>query len=502
MKKMIICLGSLLLLLAGGCAGLRVQDQEKAYSLDFDPTDYEMKTVAFNGKTLEFRAYENIVYVARPVDMEYERMNIYIPAGYFKNATINGYTPDSAPIFFPNTVGGYMPGPPLTLGGPNRPGDHGPDMSSASLTALSNGLVVAAPGARGRTNVDKKGRFTGKAPACIVDLKAAVRYLRRNDKRMPGNAEKIISNGTSAGGALSALLGAAGNSADYTPYLADLGAAQERDDIFAASCYCPITNLDNADMAYEWLFNKVTHYKKMELKGMTDWHVERKEVQGNLTSDEIAMSGRLAALFPAYLNGLNLTDEKGTPLVLDPNGEGTFKAYVKTKVIASAQATLDQGTNLSELSWIKIKNRLVTDIDFNQYLSYITRMKTPPAFDSLDLSTGENELFGSEQINARHFTRFSLKNSTAGNQMAEAKVVKTMNPLNYIGASDADTAKHWRIRQGTADRDTSLAVPVILATTLSNQGFDVNFFLPWAVPHSGDYDLAELFTWIENLNCK
>jgi len=39
----------------------------------------------------------------------------------------------------------------------------------------------------------------------IVDLKAAVRYLKANDKTMAGDARKIISNGTSAGGALSSI---------------------------------------------------------------------------------------------------------------------------------------------------------------------------------------------------------------------------------------------------------------------------------------------------------
>ena len=102
---------------------------------------------------------------------------------------------------------------------------------NASLVALSRGYIVAAPGARGRTLKDEQGNYTGKAPAAIVDLKAAVRYLRSNDKNMPGNAERIISNGTSAGGALSALLGATGNNKDYEPYLKELGAANAKDDV-------------------------------------------------------------------------------------------------------------------------------------------------------------------------------------------------------------------------------------------------------------------------------
>ena len=79
----------------------------------------------------------------------------------------------------------------------------------------------------------------GKAPAFIVDYKAAVRYLRHNRKNLPaGDTEKIISNGTSAGGALSALLGATGNAEEYEPYLREIGAADERDDIFASNDYC------------------------------------------------------------------------------------------------------------------------------------------------------------------------------------------------------------------------------------------------------------------------
>lgn len=222
--------------------------EEKAYSLDFDPAGFTEKSMSQDGLSITFRAYENIVYVARPVDTHYQRMNIYVPSGYFNGQTIGGYTAETAPIFFPNTVGGYMPGE------PDRPGQGREGGPNAIILALAKGYVVAAPGARGRTTQDANGRYTGKAPACIVDLKAAVRYLRYNDSRMPGDAEKIIANGTSAGGALSALLGATGNSRDFDAALKALDAANRRDDILAASCYCPITNLDHADMAYEWQF--------------------------------------------------------------------------------------------------------------------------------------------------------------------------------------------------------------------------------------------------------
>jgi len=97
----------------------------------------------------------------------------------------------------------------------------------------------------------------------MVDVKAAIRYLRLNDRAMPGSAERIIVTGTSGGGGLTAVVAASGNSTDYLPDLAEIGAtgvrgsgavatSTLRDDIFAAVAYCPINNLGNADAGYEW----------------------------------------------------------------------------------------------------------------------------------------------------------------------------------------------------------------------------------------------------------
>lgn len=75
-----------------------------------------------------------------------------------------------------------------------------------------------------------------------------------------------------------------------------------------------------------------------------------------------------------------------------------------------------------------------------------------------------------------------------------------MNAMRYIGATGTATSRHWRIRHGTKDRDTSLAVPTILAATLQNKGYAVDFALPWDRPHSGDYDLDVLFAWMERVS--
>lgn len=520
-----------------------------AYSLKFNDAQYTTKTLTVDGRSVTYRAYENIVYVKNPVDTNYEIMNVYVPEEYFQGKSIGSYTADTAPIFFPNQVGGYMPAQPgstesgkgMGMGagpqGAAQKTDKDSEMTSeanaktdsskpeaetglnspaggtnetagpassgspnAIAVALSKGYVVASPGARGRTTQDDNGTYTGKAPAAIVDLKAAVRYLRYNDDIMPGDAEKIISNGTSAGGALSTLLGATGNNAEYEPYLEAIGAADERDDVFAVSAYTPITNLDNADAAYEWQFNDITSYEKLDFSGNTDFNMERKMVEGTLTENQIKISDELKAMFPTYVNSLELTKADGSALTMNADGNGPFKDYIKSLIIASAQKALRAGTNLSDKTWITIENGTVTDIDYDQYLAYLGRMKLPGAFDGLDLSNGENELFGTSNVTAQHFTQFGLDNDTAGGTLAAQNLVKMMNPMNYISTEGTTTTSNWRIRMGTKDSDTSLAVSTILATELENKGLNVDFAMAWDIPHSGDYDLDELFAWADKVS--
>ncbi len=469
----------------------------KPDALRLDPSRYQTQTVSAGGQTLAVRAYENLVYVRHPVDTTYQVMNIYVPEAYFHGQQVGGWTADTAPIFFPNRIGGYMPARP----GTPQPATQGPQAGKDSTlaAALLQGLVVAAPGARGRTTQNSAGVYTGKAPSAIIDLKAAVRYLRFNAGVLPGDTEKIVSNGTSAGGALSALLGASGNAPDYAPDLAELGAADARDDIFAVSAYCPITNLENADAAHEWQFNGVNEYRKIEMN-MLDFNVARKEVSGTLTPAQMQVSNQLKPLFPAYVNSLKLRTPSGDPLTLDDAGNGSFREWVKRHVIASAQAALDAGQDMSAYRWVTVVGGQVQDLDFDSYVRYLGRMKLPPAFDALDLSSGENSLFGTASIHARHFTAYAASQSTATpSSRADEKLVKMMNAMRYIGAADARTAPNWRIRHGTADRDTSLAISTLLATSLQGQGRTVDFAMPWNIPHGGDYDLDQLFAWIRNV---
>lgn len=461
--------------------------------LVFNPDNYLVKTVEREGKTLTYRAFEQIPYVTNPVDQQMQRLSIFVNEEYYQGKIINGYNLENAPIFLPNTVGGYMPGP------IEEPGKNFMGETNASFYALLHGYVVVSPGVRGRGMKNAQGEYIGIAPAAICDLKAAVRYLKKNSNIIPGNADKIISNGTSAGGALSALLGSTGNHPDYLPYLEDMGAAKAGDNIFAASCYCPITNLEHADMAYEWEFYGLHDYHRMKIEETVEGRMKMTPVEGCLSERQIRMSKELKDKFPVYLNQLNLKGSSGEKLMLDEEGNGSFKEYILTYVKESAERELDNGVDLSDLSWLTINNGTVTNVDFDGYVAYRTRMKETPAFDAVEPSTPENELFGTKDMQFRHFTEYSCEEDESHTEIARASQIKMMNPMNYLEDAKAIKADHFRIRHGSIDRDTSLAISAMLTAKLENQKVNVNLRYPWGKRHAGDYDLDELFSWIDSL---
>ena len=251
-----------------------------------------------------------ISYCETPADTAYETLAIFVP-GMYMTATENGdgtytceinpdaavgaYTAETAPIVMPINTPGYSAMAALT--------------SYASFTSYTDeGFVYVHAGCRGRD---------AGAPAGVTDLKAAVRYLRYTDDVIPGNAERIFTFGMSGGGAQSALMGSTGDSALYDAYLEEIGAVTGVSDaVLGSMCWCPITNLDTADEAYEWMM------------GVT---------RSGLTEEEQQISDQLAEAFAAYINSAGIKDPEGTVLTLSESDDGIYQAgsyydYMKTVI--------------------------------------------------------------------------------------------------------------------------------------------------------------------------
>ncbi len=355
------------------------------------------------------------------------------------------------------------------------------NVSGKADLALAAGYVVVSPGCRGRDNKAADGSYFGKAPAAIVDLKAAVRYIRHNAGVLPGNSHWIVSTGVSAGGALSALLGASGDASEYASYLKEIGAAEASDAIFASADFCPITDLQHADGAYEWMFGTVP-------------------VRGGLVDQKL--SKELKDGFATYQASLKLTGQDGFgTLTADNYADYLLKAYVcpsANRYLSGLSETARQ-TYLASNPWIKWSGSEAT-FTFTDYLAHIGRMKGLPAFDDFSMANAEPIEFGTKTTNARHFTDFSLRHTT-GSPAAKVDsglqaIVDMMNPMFFIGRDNPGSAKNWWIRHGAADRDTSLPIIVNLATSLENQGKNVNVHLYWDAGHGADEDPEDFVAWV------
>lgn len=253
----------------------------------------------------QFNADDNVYYQIGisyceiPADENYETLAIFVPGAYFigtengdgtytcdvdYSAEVNNYTAGTAPIVMPIETPGYTAQSALT--------------AYTSLTDyMDAGFVYVHAGCRGRD---------AGAPAGVTDLKAAIRYLRYSDDVIAGNAERIFVFGMSGGGAQSALVGATGDSDLYNPYLEKIGAVQGVSDAVCGSMdWCPITNLDSADEAYEWMM------------GIT---------RSGLSAQEQEISDALAVSFAEYINQAGIRDENGNILLLEESASGIYQA--------------------------------------------------------------------------------------------------------------------------------------------------------------------------------
>ena len=446
----------------------------------------ETKTVktSTGEKKVTYRSYMHIPYVANPVDKDYQSMNVSVPIKVDEVAV----DATNAPILFAIGVGGYMSVNNMRenmggMGGGNRGG--GPSGNSKvggnKDLALAAGYVVVTPGCRGRDNKAADGTYYGKAPAAIVDLKAAVRYIRHNQGIIPGNVNWIISSGVSAGGALSALLGASGNSPVYKPYLKEIGAADTKDEIFGSCCFCPITDLEHADGAYEWMYGTLPARS------------------GNVDQE---LSKQLKESFVKYQASLNLKGKNGFGKITADNYD---KYLLKYYLVPSANKFMGGLTEekrneyLGNNKWITWKDNIAS-FNFADYVAHVGRMKGLPAFDDFDKRQPEPVLFGNKTTDSRHFTDFSLQHSTGDkNSKIDSDlqtIVNQMNAMYYIGQDNSGCTKNWWLRQGASDNHTSQTVIANLATSLENQNKNVNTFLYWDAGHGADQDAEEMIAWI------
>ncbi|MEE1129143.1 MAG: subtype A tannase [Methanobrevibacter sp.] len=403
-------------------------------------------------KTNDIYYQIGLIYCMNPEDTKYESCGIYVPGKYFdgtkntngtytcklnENNKVGNYSAKSAPIVMPVNTPGYS--------SCKAPVSYNAKKVKNYTDA---GFVYLNAGCRGRDNAE--------APDGVTDLKSAVTYYRFNGDVLPGDNEKIFTFGHSGGGAQSALMGASGNSELYNKYLESIGAAMVSKDgntlsnaIAGSMCWCPITNLDTADEAYEW---NMGQYMRPN---------------GTFTSE---LSKDMATEYAKYINKLGLKDPNGNTLTLKESDSGVYAAgsYYDYMLIVTeeslnnflndttfpytqSQGEMDENSSEgapsgevptgntksaesksttyktakdyidslnSNDTWIEYDSKTNT-AKIKSLEAFVKHCKSPSkpvtAFDNLNRSQAENKLFGIDGNSSSHFnptTASLLKNNS------------------------------------------------------------------------------------------
>lgn len=494
-----IFVGSFAVLLLGGMVGYQNGVGVPMLQGSMDISDYADQW-QYDGSHHCY-ILNRVVYVEDPVSPMNQSLTIVVPEAYMNKdgsinheATVNGYTADTAPIIYQNGVSGYASAMPSTS-------------FTTSAEYLEHGYVFVSVGSRGKDSV-VDGVNVGKSPEGLVDLKAGVRFLKANSGNLCGDTEKIITVGWSAGGAMSSLLGTTGDYEAYDAYLEEIGAIMDSSDsVYASMCYCPIIDLENADAAYAWMYAGY---------------------DSNNDAFNAAVAEKLAERYIAYVNGYGLTDpETGDALVLDGSYDGSLYDYMTRKMEEAATKFLSQNKNadsyVSKYSWLSWDGTTakIESVEAMLGAKYVTPLKSTLAFDSWKNDSAENLEFGSETVDVSHFDTMipavleDLKDSypaeyetyyeafrADAEDPAKQEQVYLLNPMNFVGNDSATKAQHFRIRVGTQDTDTSWLVGLIFGIALDNQtDATVDMSYVWDKPHTmADYE-GEFCQWIDSI-CK
>ena len=510
-----------------------VVDEGGAYSLNAEDYADQWTLVTDQESGVSYYMLD-VVYCASPVDPAVEHMAIYAPAAYLQEAdgklvksaegsvtSSNGvvYTADTAPILYTNTSGGYSSSA----------------VQDVTIAYMQEGYVQVSVGARGKDTVDAEGHYIGQLPLIMVDLKAGIRYLKANNDVLPGDAERIVSYGYSSGGAVGVMLGASGNSAIYDGYLADIGAADATDDIFIVLGYCPITNLDSADAAYEWfqagnqeyfLFNAMAvdmygnDISDQITVGRGNFHPFGDNVLGGAHEDELA-----AKLYDWYVDyvqswGFDLGDDgrNGTYFTglvqLYSDGLTQWLTRYDELTKPDKEKYPDAAAYVQHLyddygaqAWLQLAEDGVTATitDYDAFMgSFISRNKMCPSLDSYNKASNEGSAFVDADGNRKHFSVLvrdllaemveEYKDSDAFTaeeydyivRLADAyaadvddeatRLLEIMSPVNYVLHDDATWAStiapHWRFHIGSADGDHGLPAAWLMHNALLTYAAD------------------------------
>ncbi len=200
----------------------------------------------------------------------------------------------------------------------------------ASSTYAEEGYINVACGNRGKqdTATDEDGNtyYTGDAPSCLADQKAAARFVKYNILlgNLPGSVDYFVSTGGSGGGAHATMFAATSNNSDFYPYQEEVGAVgcYLNDD----GTYTTTVTIDGEEVSLSdgaWgciAYSAITSLYEADMALAFEYYMDTTYDFGSSFQKQLA--AYLSEAYMEYINEQNLTvEESAVGFDLDGDGE-------------------------------------------------------------------------------------------------------------------------------------------------------------------------------------
>ena len=263
----------------------------------------------------------------------------------------------------------------------------------AAATYAAEGYINVACGNRGKqdsfTNEAGETVYTGDAPSCLVDQKAATRFVKYNILlgNLPGSVKYWVSTGGSGGGAHATMFAATSNNPDFYDYQIAVGAVgvyknadgsydttvtvngeavELSDGAWGCVAYSAITPLAEADMAQamEYTLNTGfsfnTDFQQALAKALSDEYVDYINAQG-LTVEEAKVGFDLDG--DGALNStVALTIEYDEEKYADTNGYGgSYLDLYLAELTENLQWYVDNLDYATDWTWFDAEGNALSD---------------------------------------------------------------------------------------------------------------------------------------------
>jgi hypothetical protein len=260
-----------------------------------------------------------------------------------KITSTNGqiYTAETAPVILNTGAAGY----------------GSQENSAASTTYAADGYINISCGNRGKqdTVTDEEGTsiYTGDAPSCLVDQKAAARYVKYNILlgNLPGSVDYFVSTGGSGGGAHAAMFAATSNNSDYYDYQIEAGAVgvyKNEDGTYSTTVTIDDADYELSDGAWGSIaYSAITSLYEADMTMAFEYYMDA-AYEFN-TPFQTQLAEYLSTAYMEYINAQNLSVEEsavGFDLNKDGDTEDTIPLSIQYDLAAHPETNGYYGTYL------------------------------------------------------------------------------------------------------------------------------------------------------------